>query len=71
MLGEDDGIRERAVGRCLVGPCESTFVDDYWGKVEATNKGWFFRREGGQWCPDHLPGWVKGYRNPRQAKKKG
>ena len=57
---------DEPLGHCLIPGCPKTFKDHHWGRVEATNKGWFFKRdETGQWCPAHLPEWVEEWRARR------
>jgi hypothetical protein len=67
VIGEDDGIREEALGNCAHSGCDATFKDHHWGHIEAGNKGWFFQKNGDRWCPRHVPDWVEGWRAQRSG----
>lgn len=58
--------RQTDVLTCSNPGCEATIKNDYWGKVKS---GWFFERYANrQWCPQHYPAWVSGWRANRAAR---
>lgn len=38
-----------------------------WDFKRASSAGWFFKRDGTSYCPEHLPEWVDGWRARRAA----
>jgi len=54
---------------CLKPRCPRTVGRSKFERIRAGSEGWFFPREGGAWCPDHLPEWVPAWRE-RQKKRK-
>ena len=48
---------------CATECCERSFRPHYWGSVNASRDGWFVKKDGTAWCPDHVPAWVEAWRN--------
>lgn len=48
--------------------CTNRFKKTYWDMISAGEEGWFQKKDGDAWCPDHTPEWVAGWR-ARQAEK--
>lgn len=42
--------------------CERTVPQHKWGQIKAHDEGWYFPRNGGAYCPDHVPAWVTEWR---------
>ena len=57
-------------GHCAVEECEAQFDDHYWGKVKAGDEGWFFQKDGTNWCPLHIPDWVEAWRRNKALRAK-
>jgi len=55
--GERDGVR-----------CTASIELHYWAKVRASDKGWFFQKDGTIWCPEHVPEWVPAWRAEKKRK---
>lgn len=56
--------------RCSEPGCLHNVSNHYWGRVAASDAGWFFQRTGEVWCPEHVPEWVEAWRiHKRQAQK--
>lgn len=53
---------------CVIPGCSNEYKSHEWGKKKAQRDGWFFSKESGAYCPDHLPGWVPAWR-ARNASK--
>lgn len=49
--------------RCSVEGCTNSVPQGHWAKGR---ENWFFQRNGDNFCPEHIPAWVEGWR-----KKKG
>jgi hypothetical protein len=50
--------------------CTASFPGSGWAAARAQEQGWFHSRQEQQsYCPEHVPGWVAGWRE-RQAKPK-
>jgi hypothetical protein len=45
--------------------CERTIKDHYWARVNAQEEGWFFKKDGTAYCPDHAPAWVETWRQSK------
>jgi len=52
---------------CSVPDCPASFVPHYWGKIRADKAGWFLQKDGTSYCPDHVPGWVAGWRAKKSS----
>jgi hypothetical protein len=46
--------------KCTV--CKATVKNHYWSKMRANKEGWFFKRDGTAYCPEHLPEWLHEWR---------
>jgi hypothetical protein len=46
--------------KCSFEGCTNAIKDHLWGHIKA--EGWFFKRNGDAWCPDHIPAWVAKWR---------
>lgn len=61
MPSNDD--QTTGVVHCSHEGCPANHPDHYWGHVRASE--WFHARNGKAWCPEHLPGWVKPWRESK------
>lgn len=51
------------MAKCSEPKCTAECKDHKWGRMKAQRDGWFFKMDGTeQWCPDHVPSWVHGWR---------
>ena len=48
--------------------CEKPGPKNRWENTRAQTEGWFLQRNGDVYCPEHVPGWVAGWR-ARQAER--
>lgn len=62
-------IPEGFAQHCSEPSCLHNVSMHYWGKVTASNAGWFFQRTGEAWCPEHVPEWVTEWRARRDASR--
>ena len=46
--------------------CGESFPSSKFGKIRASDAGWFFQKDGVAWCPAHIPEWV----GPWRARKR-
>lgn len=49
--------------------CSRQFKLTHWDSISAGNEGWFQKKNGEAWCPEHIPEWVSTWRE-RQAENK-
>lgn len=52
------------VVRCSVPDCKETLPNHAWGKIKAD--GWFFQKDGTNYCPNHIPNWVRAWRKRKK-----
>lgn len=45
---------------CAHEGCENTHKKHKWGYIKAGD--WMHQKDGTSWCPEHLPDWVKSWR---------
>lgn len=45
--------------------CAATIPGHAWGHIKS---GWFFQRDGTQYCPEHTPEWVAEWRARKNHK---
>lgn len=62
MPVSDDG--QRVV--CSEPGCEASFPNHRWGRIKG-GAGWFQQQNGADWCPEHTPAWVAGWRARRNT----
>ena len=60
-----DGHSDKAYALIKCTCCNATAKNNYWSKMRASKQGWFFRRNGACYCPDHLPEWLEEWRAKR------
>ncbi len=48
--------------RCSEVGCPHVVPNHRWGKTKAAGDGWFFAKDGGVWCPVHLPEWYTAWK---------
>lgn len=46
--------------------CDLTTETDHWTAVKRQAEGWFFRKDGRIYCPNHVPEWVEGWRDAQR-----
>ena len=56
---------------CSNDECTTKIKNHRWGKIKDGEK-WFFSKQepGKQWCPEHLPSWVHGWRLEQDLKRR-
>lgn len=47
---------------CAHPGCLNTHPSGKWGNIRAHADGWFASKDGTEYCPDHVPEWVKKWR---------
>ena len=53
--------------KCAEKNCGNFYKDHRWGHIKAHDEGWFFSKTSKKaWCPDHIPNWVKQYRENKK-----
>lgn len=52
--------------RCTAPSCTASIANHAWGHIKAA--GWFFQKDGQQFCPDHVPDWVESWRASKATK---
>ena len=50
---------------CSYPECTERIEEHCWGHVKS---GWFFQRNGTQWCPAHTPEWVDEWREKKKKR---
>lgn len=68
FLSADSPASKQTLSCSEVG-CEAAVRDHYWGKTRAFGAGWFFQKDGTNWCPEHIPLWVDEWRSRRANEK--
>lgn len=54
---------------CSFEGCDNSFKGHSWAAIRAHDGGWFRQKNGDNWCPEHIPAWVDGWRKKRRAQK--
>ena len=42
--------------------CTASFKTSYWASIHAYSDGWFVKRNGEAYCPEHQPPWLAEWR---------
>lgn len=59
-MPDDETRRYRAADElCSHEDCDATIRGHIWGYIRS---GWFFQKDGQQFCPEHTPDWVAEWR---------
>lgn len=49
--------------KCKHEGCTKAYANNAYGQAAAYREGWFMSRKGEAWCSEHVPDWVKEWRD--------